>query len=88
MPRLTDHSARARGIDRPQNRPDIVRIFDAVEDHDQRWRRAAADQIRDPVAIGRLQLRDDALVHAAFCGAIEIAGRHAPNRHVLTLRDL
>ena len=34
--RLTDHAVAARGIERAQNRPDVVRILDAVE-HDDEW---------------------------------------------------
>ena len=42
VPRLPHDTVRARRIDRPQDRPDVVRILDAVEHDDERRRRRRA----------------------------------------------
>ena len=39
--------SRARRVHRPQNRADVVRIFDAVEHDDERGARARRDEILD-----------------------------------------
>ena len=36
MPRLSDDPVRAGRVDSAQDRAEVVRIFDAVEDNDQR----------------------------------------------------
>ena len=85
MPRLPHDAVGAGRIDRPQDRADIVRILDAVE-HDDERRSAAAriEQILDARALRvAAHVGDDALMHAAARGAIELAGRHAPNRDAL-----
>ena len=53
VPRLPDDAVGAGGVDRPQDRADVVRILDAVEHDDQRRARSrAVDEILDAEALG------------------------------------
>ena len=89
MPRLPDDAIAAGGIDRAQDRSDVVRILDAVEHDDERRPRRADHQILDAeVRRGILHVGDDALVHAAARReSIELVGLHATHRNALLLRQ-
>ena len=64
----------AGGVDRPQDRADVVRILDAVEDDDQRRPvRAAQSDLRRRASAASSHLGHDALMHAAAGRAIELA---------------
>src|SRR5205085_8604837 len=82
---LDYHAIHARGIRSPENRPEVVRILDAIE-HDDQWRaRCAAEDLVDVVLGAQLDLGDDALVDAALSTAtrfaIEHVGGHARDAH-------
>src|SRR5919206_393026 len=44
-PRPADHPGPAGGVDAAENRAEVVRVFNAVEDHEKRRRRRRRDQL-------------------------------------------
>jgi hypothetical protein len=71
MTRLSHDPMRARRVDGPQDGADVVRIFDAVQDDDERRALGGGDEFLDAEPICVANVSDNALVCAALREAIE-----------------
>jgi hypothetical protein len=76
-PLLHYDAMRARGIDRAQDRANVVRILDPVEHDDERGALGVSYQFLDTPRRDVLDLRHDTLVHAATRVPIQHVRRHA-----------
>ncbi len=88
MARLPHDAVDAGRVSRPQDRADVVRIFDAVEYDDEGRGSGARDEILNAECARVARVGDDALVHAALCRTIQIARRHTPDGDVLAFGRL
>jgi hypothetical protein len=62
---LHDHPVGSGSICRPQDRPEVVRVFDAVEYNEQRRPLGTANQLLDIVPRHVVNDGDDALMYTA-----------------------
>jgi hypothetical protein len=85
MARLTDDAVRARGVDGPDDRADVVRIFNAVEHDDERRPFRTGNEILDVQPVHAAQIGDHALMGAPAGKAIEFVGGGPPNPNALLL---
>ncbi len=75
--RLPDDAGRSRRVGRPQNRPDVLRVLDPVQDNEQRGHLVAAHQLFHRKRRQSLQVGSDTLMHASPREPVE---RHAIDR--------
>ena len=81
-----DHQIDAEPIRHAQDRAEVLRVGDAVEDEDEL---RGVDRLVEVRVRGLGEIGDDAVVHAAIGQAIELLGRQHAHRHArfLRLRD-
>src|SRR4030095_14740689 len=83
--RLPDNPVAPCRIDRPQNRPDVVRILDLIEHDDERRARRLPDEILDAQVHAVVHVGDDTLMRATLREPIELVRVGTANRNPLLL---
>src|SRR5690349_18788509 len=88
MTRLPHHAVPTGGIDGAKDRADVVWIFYAVEDDEQRRRgRSRLDDLAQRIIARIVDLGDDPLMHAVARQPIDHFGTGTLNRHTSLSRD-
>ena len=78
---LPDDPIDAGGISGPQDGADVLWVFDAIQDNDQRHVGGRANEVGDAIGLGFLDLSNHALVHSPAGIALERVDRHVTDRH-------
>jgi lysophospholipase L1-like esterase len=89
VPRLPDDAVRPCRIHRPEDRAEVMRIFDPIEHNEECGRRRVADKIVELVGFALLHVGDHTLMRRAPGLAVEFVIADAADRDVrlLSLRD-
>ena len=86
MAGLTDYAVRACRVHGPNDRADVVRIFNTVEHDDERRPFRAGDKILDAQPVRLVHVCDHALMRASTGQTIELADGRSAHANTLLLR--
>src|SRR5258706_62848 len=85
--RLPNHAVGARGVGRPQNRPEVMGVLDPIEHDKERGRWRLAHELFYVVLPSRLDVRNHSLMHGTRREAVELVVIDAAHRHAALLRQ-